>query len=76
MEEITAEDAGGILNVSAAQVRWYHRNGLLPGRRIGARVLVFRRRDVEKFVKPTKTGRPKASNGKVKKRKGSAQDGK
>jgi hypothetical protein len=65
-EEITAEEAAKILGVSATNVRWYHRRGLLPGRRrqllpgrrIGGLVLMFRRSDVEAFEKPKKTGRP------------------
>lgn len=57
--EITAVEAAGILGVTSTNVRWYHRQGLLPGRRVGGRLLVFRRADVEKFVKPKKTGRPK-----------------
>lgn len=58
--EITADEAAKILGVLARQVRWYLAKGLLPGRRIGARLLVFRRKDVEKIAKnkPKKTGRP------------------
>jgi excisionase family DNA binding protein len=59
--DITTEQAAKILAVSVPHVRWYHRNGHLPGRRIGARVLVFKRADVEALAKnkPQKTGRPR-----------------
>jgi hypothetical protein len=61
-DEITAEEAAALLNVHPAHIRWYHRQGLLPGQRrrlrIGAPVLMFRRVDVEAFEKPKKTGRP------------------
>ncbi|HZZ79830.1 MAG TPA: helix-turn-helix domain-containing protein [Gemmataceae bacterium] len=58
--EITTDQAAEILGVSGSHVRWYHANGHLPGRRIGARVLVFKRADVEALAKnkPQKTGRP------------------
>ena len=61
-EIITVDEAAKILGVTARQVRWYHQHGHLPGRRIGARVLVFARADVEELVnnKPKKTGRPPA----------------
>jgi excisionase family DNA binding protein len=59
--EITAAEAAKILGVTATNVRWYHRQGLLPGRRVGGLLLMFRREDVEQFVKPKKSGRPKAS---------------
>lgn len=59
-DEITALEAAEILGVTNTQVGWYFRRGLLAGRRIGARILVFRRADVEAFEKPKKTGRPKA----------------
>ena len=58
--EITTAEAAQILGVSARHVGWYYARGLLPGRRIGARMLVFRRTDVEQFQKPKKPGRPKA----------------
>lgn len=59
-DELTVEQAATLLEVSPRQVRWYHAKGHLPGRRIGARVLVFPRADVEKLIgnKPKKTGRP------------------
>ncbi|HZZ82109.1 MAG TPA: helix-turn-helix domain-containing protein [Gemmataceae bacterium] len=58
--EITAQEAAEILDVTSAHVRWYHRNGHLPGRRIGNLTLVFKRSDVEALAKnkPQKTGRP------------------
>ena len=56
--EITAAEAAEILGVTAHHVGWYHAKGSLPGRRIGKRLLVFRRADVEGFEKPKKTGRP------------------
>lgn len=58
MDEISANDAAAILGVTSAQIRWYYRRGQLPGRRIGAQMLVFNRSDVEAFEKPKKTGRP------------------
>jgi excisionase family DNA binding protein len=59
-EELTVDAAAEILGVDPSHVRWYHRKGHLPGRRIGARVLVFKRADVEALAKnkPQKTGRP------------------
>lgn len=57
-DEISAEEAAAVLGVTAHHVRWYYRRGLLAGRRAFGRLLVFRRADVEKFVKPQKTGRP------------------
>jgi len=61
--DLTTEDAAAILGVTPAHVRWYFRNGYLPGRRIGKVTLVFQRADVEKLVKnkPKKTGRPPAA---------------
>jgi hypothetical protein len=59
-DELTAAEAAEILGVTATNVRWYHRQGLLAGRRIFGRLLVFRLKDVEAFEKPKKTGRPKA----------------
>jgi len=56
--EITAAEAAEIIGVTPTHVRWYHRQGYLPGRRIGGRLLVFRLADVEAFEKPKKTGRP------------------
>jgi hypothetical protein len=64
--EITVVEAARIIGVGPRQVRWYYSHGLLIGRRIGERVLVFRRADVEAFVKPKKTGRPKAKKGRGK----------
>lgn len=70
--EITAQEAAIILGVSPRHVRWYHAEGYLPGRTIGARLLVFPRAAVEKLAenKPKKTGRPKADRKKPSKRKG------
>jgi len=59
--EITTAEAAEMLGVTARHVGWYHAKGLLVGRRIGARLLVFRREDVEAFVKPKKSGRPPKS---------------
>lgn len=61
--EITVQEAARILRVHPSQVCWYYRKGYLPARRIGERVLVFNRADVERFEKPRKTGRPKALKG-------------
>jgi hypothetical protein len=52
MEEISTKEAAGIIGVLPRQVRWYWEKGLLPGRMIVDR-LVFKRSDVEKFVKPS-----------------------
>ena len=59
-DEITAEEASKILDVSDRHVRWYFAKGYLPGRRIGGLTLVFPRDAVEalKENKPKKTGRP------------------
>ena len=57
--EITVAEAAKILGVGPRQVRWYREHGFLVGRKIGERLWVFRRDDVEAFVKPKKTGRPK-----------------
>jgi hypothetical protein len=57
--EVTTAEAAQILGVGPRQILWYHAHGLLAGRRIGERLLVFRRADVEAFEKPKKTGRPK-----------------
>lgn len=67
-DEITAAEAAKILDVSGRQVRWYHANGHLPGRRIGNLTLVFKRADVEKLIhhKPKKTGRPRLKPAKAK----------
>lgn len=56
--EIPTAEAAKLLNVSERQMLWYHAQGLIQGRRIGQRLLVFRRADVEAFEKPKKTGRP------------------
>lgn len=75
--EVTVDEAAKILDVSARQVRWYHQHGHLAGRRIGARILVFARADVEKLAKnkPKKTGRPKKAEAPkpAKKRKGNGK---
>jgi Helix-turn-helix domain len=77
MDEISANDAAAILGVTSAQIRWYYRRGHLAGRRIGAQMLVFRRADVEAFVKPKKTGRPKTPTARAtagpKKRRGKSK---
>jgi hypothetical protein len=57
-EEVTTAEAAEILGVGARHVLWYHAQGLLSGRRIGLRMLVFRREDVLAFEKPKRTGRP------------------
>jgi len=65
-DEIGTADVAKILGVSERQVQWYHAHGHLPARRIGLRTLLFRRADVETFVKPKKTGRPQAKKGRGK----------
>jgi hypothetical protein len=55
--EISTGEAGPFLRVSEHQVRYYNRQGLFPARRFGQRVLMFRLRDEERFVKPKRTGR-------------------
>jgi hypothetical protein len=66
--EVTTAEAALIMGVTPRHVRWYHTQGLLHGRQIGEAfskrppLLVFRRADVEAFVKPKKTGRPKAGD--------------
>jgi len=62
MDTITASEAGEILGVTAGQVRRYYRDGLLAGHQMGRRLLLFSRREVEKFRKPLRTGRPRKSN--------------
>lgn len=52
MDEISTKEAAEILGVLPRQVRWYWEKGLLPGRMIIDR-LVFKRTDVERFVKPS-----------------------
>ncbi len=70
--EITTSEAAKILGVTPRHMRWYHAQGHLKGRPIGDEfsdrplLLVFRREDVERFVKPKKTGRPKAARAKQK----------
>jgi excisionase family DNA binding protein len=59
--EITVMEAAEILGVGARHVRRYHERGLLVGRQVGQRLLLFQRADVENFVKPKRTGRPKAT---------------
>jgi len=67
-DEIGADEAAKILGVSTRHVRWYFDKGLLPGRRIGQRVLIFPRAAVEalKDNKPKKTGRPPVKKSKAK----------
>lgn len=59
-DEITAEEAAKIIDCTPRHVRWYFAAGYLPGRKIGARLLVFPRAAVEKLKdnRPRKTGRP------------------
>jgi excisionase family DNA binding protein len=57
-DEIGTKEAAKLLGVGARHVRWYWETGKLPGRIVIDRLL-FRRADVEAFVKPKKTGRPK-----------------
>lgn len=62
--EVTTSEAAKMLDVTPRHIRWYHARGLLVGRQIAdptGRVLqlVFRREDVESFVKPKKSGRPR-----------------
>jgi excisionase family DNA binding protein len=64
-DEIGTKEAAVILGVGARHVRWYWETGKLPGRMVIDRLL-FRRADVEAFVKPKKTGRPKAKKGRGK----------
>ena len=72
-DEITTEDAAKLLKVNPRTVRWYMKHADLPGRLIGGRTLVFKRSDVEAFVKPVhpkgRWGKPvkKAPKRKVKK---------
>jgi excisionase family DNA binding protein len=61
-DEITTAEAAKMLGLSVDQIQWYFRKGLLKGRRIGMRLLVFRRADVEGFKKPKRTGRPPKSS--------------
>lgn len=55
---ISTSEAAEILGVTDRAVRWYFDNGLLAGRTLAGRIL-FIRADVEAFVKPKKTGRPR-----------------
>jgi hypothetical protein len=71
-DEITAAEAAAMIGVSPTHVRWYHRQGLLSGRRIGQRLLVFRLADVKEFKKPKKTGRPRKSPAKRTKKGGAS----
>jgi len=73
--EITAEEAASMLGVTPTQVRWYYRHGLLSARRIGARLLVFRRDEVANFEKPKKSGRPKTSQAPAPKAKRGKKNG-
>ena len=52
MDEISTKDAAAILGVLPRQVRWYWEKGLLPGQLFIDR-LMFKRADVESFVKPS-----------------------
>jgi len=44
---LTAEEVAAELGVSIRTVRRYAARGILPGRRIGPRLIRFRREDVE-----------------------------
>ena len=64
----------GTVNPLATDVKSYWQ-GLLAGRRVFGRLLVFRRADVEAFEKPKKSGRPRKatateSGGKKKRKPG------
>lgn len=45
-KEMTAQEVASEFGVSEAVVRWAYRMNYLPGRRVGKRLLVFRRSDV------------------------------
>lgn len=70
-DEITTDEAAKILGVTARHVRWYRGQGLLAGRMVGAKVLLFPRAAVEALIgkKPKKTGRPKGSKTKNSRKK-------
>lgn len=63
---VTVQEAAQIIGVHPAHVRWYFKHGHLSGSRIGAKVLVFSRAEVERFQRPKHTGRPKGAKHKGK----------
>ena len=57
-DEITTAEAAEMLGVQPRAVRWYWSKGLLAGRALTPRMLLFKRADVQAFVKPVHpTGR-------------------
>jgi hypothetical protein len=51
-DEITTSEAAELLGVQPRAVRWYWEKGLLAGRMLTPRMLLFKRADVEAFVRP------------------------
>ena len=58
-ELIGTTEAGKIIGVNARQVANYIKDELLPASKVGA-THIIRRGDLEGFVRPKKTGRPKS----------------
>jgi excisionase family DNA binding protein len=57
---LSTAEAAKLLGCSPRTILWYYDHRGLPGREIGGAHL-FLRADVENFVKPKRTGRPKGS---------------
>lgn len=57
---LTAQQVAARLGIDVRHVRRLHQQGKLPGRRVGARLLVFARADVEDYAAALAQNPPRA----------------